>query len=71
MIVMYHKFGYELDGVKKQIRKWCALAKTKRILQWPRQLDCQLQWPLTIKWKDNHSGAITYRKEVYLPILKN
>jgi hypothetical protein len=38
MIVMYHKFGYELDGAKEANRFKCALAKTKPILQWLRQL---------------------------------
>jgi hypothetical protein len=34
MIVMYHKFGYELNGNKEQIdSKWFALATIKPIPQ--------------------------------------
>jgi hypothetical protein len=37
MIVMYHKFGYELDGAKKQIdSKMVCHGKTRPILQWQK-----------------------------------
>jgi hypothetical protein len=37
MIVMYHKFGYELNGEKKQIdSKMVCLVMIKLILQWQK-----------------------------------
>jgi hypothetical protein len=37
MIVMYHKFGYKLNGNKEQIdSKWFALATIKPIPQWQK-----------------------------------
>ncbi len=42
MIVMYHKFGYEIDGIIKQIdSSMVVLAKTKRLPRWQKRLDCQ------------------------------
>jgi saccharopine dehydrogenase-like NADP-dependent oxidoreductase len=75
MIVMYHKFGYELDGVKKQIdskmvcigedQTYTAMAKTVGL-------------PVAMATLQILNGKITtpgvqlpIRKEVYLPILKN
>jgi saccharopine dehydrogenase-like NADP-dependent oxidoreductase len=74
MIVMYHKFGYELDGVKKQIdskmvclgddQTYTAMAKTVGL-------------PVAIATLQILNGKITtpgvqlpINKEVYLPILK-
>jgi saccharopine dehydrogenase-like NADP-dependent oxidoreductase len=74
MIVMYHKFGYELDGIKKQIdskmvcigedQTYTAMAKTVGL-------------PVAMATLQILNGKITtpgvqlpIRKEVYLPILK-
>jgi hypothetical protein len=38
MIVMYHKFGYELDGAKKQIDSKMVCIGERPILQWQKQL---------------------------------
>jgi saccharopine dehydrogenase-like NADP-dependent oxidoreductase len=74
MIVMYHKFGYELDGVKKEIdskmvclgddQTYTAMAKTVGL-------------PVAIATLQILNGKITtpgvqlpINKEVYLPILK-
>ncbi len=38
MIVMYHKFGYELNGKKHQIdATMVTLGKTKLIQQWQKR----------------------------------
>ena len=43
MIVMYHKFGYELNGKNYQIdATMVTLAKTKPIQQWQKLLVYQL-----------------------------
>ena len=74
MIVMYHKFGYEINGVKKQIdskmvcigddQTYTAMAKTVGL-------------PVAMATLQILNGNITtpgvqlpIRKEVYLPILK-
>jgi hypothetical protein len=71
MIVMYHKFGYELDGVKKQI--------DSKMVHWRRpNLYCNGKdsWiagcngDLQILNENYHSVQLPIRKEVYLPILK-
>ena len=74
MIVMYHKFGYEINGAKKQIdskmvcigddQTYTAMAKTVGL-------------PVAMATLQILNGNITtpgvqlpIRKEVYLPILK-
>ncbi|PRX56541.1 saccharopine dehydrogenase family protein [Flagellimonas meridianipacifica] len=74
MIVMYHKFGYELNGVKKQIdanmvvlgdnNSHTAMAKTVGL---PVAMAALLILNGKIK---NHGVQIPIKKEVYQPILK-
>lgn len=74
MIVMYHKFGYEIDGVKKQIdsqmvcigqdQTYTAMAKTVGLpvaMAALRILNGQITKP---------GVQLPISKEVYLPILK-
>jgi saccharopine dehydrogenase-like NADP-dependent oxidoreductase len=74
MIVMYHKFGYELDGVKKQIdskmvcigedQTYTAMAKTVG-------LPVAMATLLILNGKILTPGVqLPIRKEVYVPILK-
>jgi saccharopine dehydrogenase-like NADP-dependent oxidoreductase len=74
MIVMYHKFGYELDGVKKQIdskmvcigedQTYTAMAKTVG-------LPVAMATLLILNGKITTPGVqLPIRKEVYVPILK-
>jgi saccharopine dehydrogenase-like NADP-dependent oxidoreductase len=74
MIVMYHKFGYELDGVKKQIdakmvcigedQTYTAMAKTVG-------LPVAMATLLILNGKITTPGVqLPIRKEVYQPILK-
>lgn len=74
MIVMYHKFGYELDGKKSQIdasmvvigedRKFTAMAKTVG-------LPVAMAALQILEGKINTPGVqIPIRREVYTPILK-
>jgi saccharopine dehydrogenase-like NADP-dependent oxidoreductase len=74
MIVMYHKFGYELDGKKKQIdskmvcvgedQTYTAMAKTVG-------LPVAMAALLILNGKITTPGVqIPIREEVYLPILK-
>jgi saccharopine dehydrogenase-like NADP-dependent oxidoreductase len=74
MIVMYHKFGYELDGVKKQIdskmvcigkdQTYTAMAKTVG-------LPVAMATLLILNGKITTPGVqIPIHKEVYVPILK-
>ncbi len=74
MIVMYHKFGYELDGVKKQIdskmvcigqdQTYTAMAKTVG-------LPVAMATLLILNGKIKTPGVqLPIKKEVYLPILK-
>jgi saccharopine dehydrogenase-like NADP-dependent oxidoreductase len=74
MIVMYHKFGYELDGEKKQIdskmvcigedQTYTAMAKTVG-------LPVAMATLLILNGKITTPGVqLPIRKEVYLPILK-
>jgi saccharopine dehydrogenase-like NADP-dependent oxidoreductase len=74
MIVMYHKFGYELDGKKLQIdskmvcigedQTYTAMAKTVG-------LPVAMATLLILNGKIKTPGVqIPIRKEVYLPILK-
>jgi hypothetical protein len=45
MIVMYHKFGYELDGAKsKSILRWYALEKDQTYTAMAKQLVYRLRW---------------------------
>jgi hypothetical protein len=71
MIVMYHKFGYELDGVKKQIDSKMVCIGEDPILQWLRQLvtGCNGDFA-NIERKITTQVQLPIRKEVYLPILK-
>ena len=47
MIVMYHKFGYEDKGEKKQIdSKMVCIGEDQPILQWQKRLVCRLRWQL-------------------------
>jgi saccharopine dehydrogenase-like NADP-dependent oxidoreductase len=73
MIVMYHKFGYELNGVKKQIdskmvclgedQTYTAMAKTVG-------LPVAMATLLILNGKIKTPGVqLPIRKEVYLPIL--
>ena len=74
MIVMYHKFGYELNGEKKQIdskmvcigddQTYTAMAKTVG-------LPVAMATLLILNGKITTPGVqLPIRKEVYLPILK-
>jgi saccharopine dehydrogenase-like NADP-dependent oxidoreductase len=74
MIVMYHKFGYELDGKKQQIdskmvclgedQKYTAMAKTVG-------LPVAIATLLILNGKIKTPGVqLPIREEVYLPILK-
>ncbi|WP_413999972.1 saccharopine dehydrogenase family protein [Flavobacterium sp. W1B] len=74
MIVMYHKFGYELDGVKKQIdskmvcigddQTYTAMAKTVG-------LPVAMATLQILNGKIKTPGVqLPIKKEVYLPILK-
>jgi saccharopine dehydrogenase-like NADP-dependent oxidoreductase len=74
MIVMYHKFGYELNGKKQQIdskmvcigedQTYTAMAKTVG-------LPVAMATLLILNGKIKTPGVqIPIRKEVYLPILK-
>jgi saccharopine dehydrogenase-like NADP-dependent oxidoreductase len=74
MIVMYHKFGYELNGAKKQIdskmvcigedQTYTAMAKTVG-------LPVAMATLLILNGKITTPGVqLPIRKEVYLPILK-
>jgi saccharopine dehydrogenase-like NADP-dependent oxidoreductase len=73
MIVMYHKFGYELNGIKKQIdskmvclgedQTYTAMAKTVG-------LPVAMATLLILNGKIKTPGVqLPIRKEVYLPIL--
>jgi hypothetical protein len=61
MIVMYHKFGYELDGAKsKSILRWYALEKIRPILQWQKQLVYRLRWqPAYLERENYHAWSTT------------
>ena len=74
MIVMYHKFGYELNGEKKQIdskmvcigddQTYTAMAKTVG-------LPVAIATLLILNKKITAPGVqLPIKKEVYLPILK-
>ena len=74
MIVMYHKFGYEIQGTKKQIdanmvvigdnRKYTAMAKTVG-------LPVAIATLLILNKKITTPGVqIPITKEVYEPIMK-
>jgi saccharopine dehydrogenase-like NADP-dependent oxidoreductase len=74
MIVMYHKFGYELNGKKQQIdskmvcigedQTYTAMAKTVG-------LPVAMATLLILNGKIKTPGVqLPIRKEVYLPILK-
>jgi saccharopine dehydrogenase-like NADP-dependent oxidoreductase len=74
MIVMYHKFGYELNGKKEQIdskmvcigedQKYTAMAKTVG-------LPVAMATLLILNGKIKTPGVqLPIREEVYLPILK-
>jgi saccharopine dehydrogenase-like NADP-dependent oxidoreductase len=74
MIVMYHKFGYELDGKKQQIdskmvclgedQTFTAMAKTVG-------LPVAMATLLILNGKIKTPGVqLPIREEVYLPILK-
>jgi hypothetical protein len=74
MIVMYHKFGYELNGVKKQIdskmvcigddQTYTAMAKTVG-------LPVAMAALQILNGKIKMPGVqLPINKEVYLPILK-
>jgi len=74
MIVMYHKFGYEIDGKKKQLdsqmvclgqdQTFTAMAKTVG-------LPVAMAALLILNGKITTAGVqLPIRKEVYLPILK-
>ncbi len=46
MLVMWHKFGFELNGKKfKKNHRWFALETIKRLPQWQKQLVFLLQLP--------------------------
>jgi saccharopine dehydrogenase-like NADP-dependent oxidoreductase len=74
MIVMYHKFGYEIDGKKEQIdskmvcigenQTYTAMAKTVG-------LPLAMATLLILNGKIKTPGVqLPIREEVYLPILK-
>jgi saccharopine dehydrogenase-like NADP-dependent oxidoreductase len=74
MIVMYHKFGYEINGIKQQIdskmvclgenQTYTAMAKTVG-------LPVAMATLLILNGKIKTSGVqLPVREEVYLPILK-
>ncbi|HQK39099.1 MAG TPA: saccharopine dehydrogenase C-terminal domain-containing protein [Flavobacterium alvei] len=74
MIVMYHKFGYEIDGIKQQIdskmvcmgedQTYTAMAKTVG-------LPVAMATLLILNGKIKTTGVqLPIREEVYLPILK-
>jgi hypothetical protein len=72
MIVMYHKFGYELNGEKKQIdSKMVCLVMIKPILQWQKLESTCCNSCFTNIGKIKTPGVQPYYKEVYLPILKS
>ena len=74
MIVMYHKFGYEINGKKVQMdsqmvcigqdQTYTAMAKTVG-------LPVAMATLLILNGKINNTGVqIPIHKEVYLPVLK-
>jgi saccharopine dehydrogenase-like NADP-dependent oxidoreductase len=74
MIVMYHKFGYELNGKKEQIdSKMVCLGKNQTYTAMAKTvgLPVAMATLLILNGKIKTPGVqLPIREEVYLPILK-
>jgi saccharopine dehydrogenase-like NADP-dependent oxidoreductase len=74
MIVMYHKFGYELDGAKKQIdSKMVCIGEDQTFTAMSKTvgLPVAMATLLILNGKITTPGVqLPIRKEVYVPILK-